>query len=284
MLIGIDIGGTKIHAGLFSSSLKLLSETKVPTQGKAARPVVLKNIAKAIDSLHTKPKMIGVGIAGTVKNGKVDQVPNIPGLEQFDLAIFLKKRYHVPIKIENDAKCFTIGQQKKHKAKHLVGLTLGTGVGGGIIIDGKLYHGMAGTAGELGHMIIKEDGIPCHCGSRGCLEMYIAGKAIKRRYKELTGKDKLPLDIAKEQSKAAKQVIRETGYYLGVGLANIVNAFNPEVIVVGGSIAMIDEIFPIAKQTMEKRALKIPAKRVKIVQNKHSGSSILGAASLCMVD
>lgn len=282
-IIGIDLGGTNIEAGIVSDG-KLLSSVKISTEAEKGKAKVLENIFSAVESVKKEADIsgIGVGIPGLVKNGKIYDIPNISCLKNTNIKKELEKRFKVKTDVLNDAKCFILGEHKFDAAKgkkNVIGLTLGTGVGGGIIINDELYLG-TGSAGELGHMIIVERGDLCSCGKKGCLEAYIGKDAIMNRYEKLTGNKKDVDEISKEHSKAAKRTLAETGRYLGIGLANIVNIFAPEMIVLGGGISNSKQIISSAIKEMRKTAFRLPASKVKIVKSRLKSAAVLGAASL----
>jgi len=276
MKIGIDLGGTRLHVALIKNN-RIVREIRTAHKKKDKRSL-LEELTSSIEKLINKDvKGIGIGVAGLVRNGKIVYSPNLKNLNEINLKKLIQNRFKVKVVIENDVNCFALWQGKKQQVKNLVCLTLGTGVGGGIVIDGKLYKG-EDFAGELGHMVINEDGIKERSGKQGTLEAYCSGFGIEKRYHSLTRKRKSVVEIGKSKNKTAKKVIGETGRCLGIGLANIVNILNPEVIVVGGGIASIGALFPAAKKEMRKRILR--GVKVRVVQNKIKGSTALGAASL----
>lgn len=276
MKIGVDLGGTRLHIALIKDD-KIVKDIK-RTHEKRTRKYLLDELTENIDKLFDKKvRGIAVGVAGIAKNGKILEAPNIPSLNNFDLKKFIQKRYKVRTLIENDVNCFAVRQHMKYKVKNLVAITLGTGVGGGIIINNKLYTGQ-GSAGEIGHMAIKEGGYKEFSGRQGTFESYCSGTAIEKRYFKLTKKRLRAREIARLKDRHAKKVVRDTGYYLGIALANVVNILNPELIVVGGSIANINAIFPIAEKEMGKRILK--GVKFKLARSTARGSTVIGAAKL----
>lgn len=276
MKVGIDLGGTRLHIALIKNN-KIIKEIRT-THKKRNKKYVLNQLISNIEKLFNKNvKGIGIGVAGIVANGRLIDLPNLKNLNGINLKNIIQNKFKVKTVIENDVNCFALWQSRKRKIKNLVCLTLGTGVGGGVIISGELYKG-DGFAGELGHMIINKDGLKEKSGRQGTLEAYCSGTAIEKRYLMLTKKKKSVIEIEKSKDKAAERVIKETGKCLGIGLANIVNILNPEAIVIGGGVAHIDALFPVAKKEMKKRVLE--GVKVKVVQNRLRGSTALGAASL----
>ncbi len=276
MRIGVDLGGTRLHVALIKNN-RISNEIRTIHKIKS-RKYVLNQLISNIEKLFNKNvEGIGIGVAGIVKGGRLIDMANLKNLNSIDLKKMISKKFRVKTIIENDVNCFSLWQAKKYRVKNLVCLTLGTGVGGGIIINGKLYKG-SGFAGEFGHMVINEDGLKESSGRQGTLEAYCSGTAIENQYYRMAKKRKSAVEIGKSGDKISKKVIKEAGRYLGIGLANIVNVLNPEALIIGGGVADIRALFPVAKKEMKKRILR--GVKVKIIQNKIRGSTALGAASL----
>lgn len=289
-LIGVDVGGTTIKAGLIDINGKITNIIEVPTEARKGRNKVIDNILYCINRVK-KGNIIGVGVGvpGPVdyKRGTMFGSPNklVSCLKNVNIKQLLEKNLNLPVYIDNDANCFLLGEYKSGVAKkieNVVGLTLGTGIGGAIIANGKLYRGAIGTAGEFCHMVVVEKGLRCGCGNKGCLEMYASGTGIIKRYQKLTGKRRAIPEIVEQakKNKKIRQIIREAGYYLGIALANIVNILNPDMIVIGGGIANIKTIVPDAVREMKKRALPANAKYVRVIQSRQEDAAIIGAASI----
>jgi len=288
--IGVDIGATKIAAGLISGQ-KIVKKIKVKTQAKKGKAQTVKNIKKVIAELYVSNiKGIGVGIAGQVDTNKgvVISSPNFAkNFKNVELKKILTKEFEKPVLIENDANCFVLGEALYGSAKKydfVVGLTLGTGVGGGIVIEKNIYHGTDGFGGELGHMTITNKGLKCSCGQYGHLEAYASGTAMSKIFKQLTGKQKKALDVeieAKNGNKQAKKVFNMMSESLATGLANIIHIFNPDAIVLGGGLAKVKILIePTIKMTKAK-LIYPELKNTKIIATKLKGDApILGAASL----
>jgi glucokinase len=246
---------------------------------------------------------IGIGIAGPIdmKKGIIIESPNIPGLKDFALRDFLSKKISYPIAIENDANAFTLGEGWVGAAKgskDYCGITLGTGVGGGIVAEGKVLHGTEGMAGEVGHMVITPDGPLCGCGGRGCLEVYTSGTGIRRMALEAIEKgmgegilkwsggdpQKITSEIVFEASQAgdltAQTIFNEMGGFLGLGFVNLIHLFNPERIVIGGKVSRAwDYFIKNLMKTVQGRTMKGPRESVQIVQGDcGDDAGMLGAA------
>jgi len=290
MIIGIDLGGTKIAGILIAPSGKILMDVQIPTEAKKGKKQVLKNIKKAIRLLiHShkgKVKAIGIGAPGPIiyEKGIVIGAPNLPGWKKVHIKDILEQEFKLPVFVDNDANCAALAELKfgaAKKCKHVIYMTISTGIGGGIIIDRKVYRGAIGSAGEFGHMIIMPNGPKCSCGNYGCLEALASGSAIRRK----TGMDAIALELAARQGdKKALQVIEKVGFYLAIGVANMVNTFNPEMVIIGGGLSNMRELLmkPILKN-YKKYTLKLPQKYAKIVKAKLGGKAgVLGAAVLCL--
>ncbi len=280
MIIGIDVGGTKIKAALVSGK-NVKNSLEIKTDKN-----ILKNLVEIINKLKDKEtKGVGIGIAGAlnIERNKVLKSANIPWLNNVELKKILENKTKLPVRLENDSMCFALGASKITGYKNLVGLIIGTGVGSGIIIAGKVFHGFSGSAGEVGHCIIKFDGRKCTCGNTGCLEAYISGRGIEKTASLLdmnVGAREIE-DLAYDGDARAKGIYKEMGEYLGIGLANIVNTLSPEVIALGGGVSHAYKLFiKSAERTMKKNVLSPLAKKVKIVYISDPNAAVIGASSL----
>jgi glucokinase len=242
-----------------------------------------------------------VAVPGTVdfEEGVVVKAPNVPCLDGFRLSAALRSELQLPAVVENDANAAAVGEMWQgagRRYSHLVCVTLGTGVGGGIILDGKLWRGVDGSAGEIGHIGVDPfAGVPCTCGSRGCLEVYASATAIVRMTRET--QPRYPTSILHkvdtltsqkiyeaglQGDELALEVLRRMGVYLGIGLASLVNLLNPEIIVIGGGVSDGWELFEKhMNQQVRERAFPLPAQRVKITRAEcGDDAGLLGAARL----
>ena len=306
VLLGLDLGGTNIKGVLLDyNTLKIVHRLQVPTAAMRGAVAVIGTMAEAVRELREwaasnkmKVKSIGIGSAGLVNGGTVRNSPNLPGWQgAVPLERLLKMelgRLNIPLLIDNDANCFVLAEAFCGAAKgfqYVVGLTMGTGVGGGIVVGGKLYRGATGGAGELGHTSIKYDGPRCLCGNRGCLEAIVGANAIIARYGALNSKFKIQnskftvADIsarARKGEPAATKTLAQTGTLLGVGLANYVNIFNPQAIVIGGGVAQAGKyILDPAIKEMKQRAMPFNVLKVKVKAAKLGPwAGAIGAALL----
>ncbi len=314
-VIAADIGGTKILAALFLPDGKLFAKATRPTHVAEGVSPVIDRLFSAIDDLLNqngiKPGQlggIGIACAGGVDTGHgivVTPSPNMPGWTDVALGEIVGKKYNVKTAIVNDASAAALGEHRfgaGKGVKNLVLLTLGTGIGGGIIIDGNLYLGAIGAAGELGHMTIEDNGPACGCGNRGCLEVLASGSAIARdavkRIRQgsktnivtMTGgkMESVTAEIVAEAARSgdvlARDVMARAAYYLGVGLVNIVNIFNPEMVVIGGGMAALGDILiEPGRKLVAERAFSISSRAVRIVTAKLGNEAgVYGAAAFVM--
>ena len=293
--IGVDLGGTKINTVLMNEKAGIIRKIKLPTQAKRGKKFVIKKILESIKfvSYHLNKKSIfgvGIGVPGTLnkERTKILRLPNLQGWKNINLKRILEKKTGLKVIMENDSNCmalaeFLFGHGKRKKINSLVCITLGTGLGGGIIINGKIYNGK-GNAAEFGHMTIEsfDKGIKCNCGNKGCLEEYVSVRGIQRIAGNLRIKEKNIIriqEMARKGNKKAMQVYEITGKYLGIGLSNIVKILHPEIIVIGGGISKSGSLLlKPAIREMKKRIFFKPGK-VKTIKLKDNSGAI-GAASL----
>ena len=290
MIIGIDLGGSKIAGVLATPSGKVLMDVHIPTEAKKGKKQVIENIKKAIRMLirshKVKIKAIGIGAPGPIlyEKGIVIEAPNLPGWKKVHLKEILEKQFKVPVFVDNDANCAALAESwfgAGKFVKHFIYLTVSTGIGGGIIINKRLYRGAIGSAGEFGHMTIHIKGPKCGCGKYGHLEALASGSALRKK----TGMDAISLELAARQGdKKAQKAIAEIAHYLAIGIAGLVNIFNPEMVIIGGGLSNMRELLltPI-KKDFKKYALTLPAKSVRIVRAKlKTKAGVLAAVALCL--
>ncbi|MBU1164550.1 ROK family protein [Patescibacteria group bacterium] len=285
--IGVDVGGTKIAAALITNN-KIQKRIKIPTESSRGKKVVLKNIETAVREVWQKNvKAIGVSFAGQIdqKKGIVIVSPNFSkNFKNVKVAAFLKKKFKKPTFVENDTNCFALAESvlgAGKKYKYVVGLTIGTGVGSSMIFDGIIFHGENGAAGEWGHTSIVENGLTCSCKQVGHFETYASGSGMSKLYKKITGKEKDTFYIeqqAKKGDKHAKLVLKIMSESLGVGIANIINALNPSIIIIGGGMIRVNDLWSPALKIARKKAVYPILKKTKIVKSKlKDDAGLLGA-------
>ncbi len=289
-IIGLDVGGTKIRSGAVSPKGKLLSDATMPTETARGKAVVLENILKRVRAVWSDDvKAIGIGMAGIVDHAKgvYREGPNLPkDFKDVPVASILRRTFRVPVRVDNDVHCFTLAEAKFGAAKPfstVVGLTLGTGIGGGIVIDGRLFRGRNNAAGEIGHMTVAS-AYPavCGCGRTGHFEAYGSGSAMRRIHKALSGTDLDPLAVekaAKSGDPKAAETLRIMADGLAAGFANIIHVLNPDIIVVGGGIAKVDILWKPALAAVRDRIVYPELRRTPIVRAALGGdANVLGAA------
>ena len=286
LIIGVDIGGTKIKAGLVTASGRVRKRIITSTEGEKGRAVLLRNLFKVINRLMNKDVIgIGVGSAGPVDpvNGKIMDSPHIPCLKGLELKNILEKKYKgLLIKVDNDANCFTLGEAifgAGKRSRYVIGITLGTGVGGGIVVDKELYHGV-GSAGEFEFISINFDGIESKGGNTGAAGEYLAKRALQRMGEIINVKTPKGLyDLARKGNETARSCFATYGKHLGILATNLIHTFDPDCIVIGGNISDSWKYFSSSMfSEIKKRAL---FNRAKIVRRKlGDDAAVLGAASL----
>ena len=258
--VGIDIGGTKLAAGLVAGDGSVLDRERVDTPTSSAEALVelVVSVARDLAERHAVPAApIGVGIAGLIdRQGVARFSPNLPALAEYPLREVLSARLAGPVTVDNDANVAAWAEFRhgagRGAAESLLMLTVGTGVGGGLVLDGRLVRGATGMAGELGHIAVLEGGPPCPCGALGCLEALASGSAIARAAREAQSAGRLqpgsalaalaPADItgkavtvaAHAGDGDAEAIMTTAGRWLGVGIASVIAAFDPEIVVLGG--------------------------------------------------
>ena len=310
-VLAVDLGGTKVVAAVVAPSGKILSRTYCLTLAdRGPKAVVDRLISAACDAME-RAKLkesdfdgIGIAAAGILDtiNGVVTTSPNLPRWRNVRLRDIVAERMGLATYIVNDASAAALGEHHFGVGKgldNLIYLTISTGIGGGIIVGGKLYSGTDGCAGEFGHMTIEANGPECNCGNYGCLEALASGTAMAReaaaRIKSgetsaiiqlVDGRlDSITAEIvataAGQGDVLACKVVAQIATYLGVGLANLVNIFNPQMIVIGGGVSRMGEmLLRPARKAVNERAFKLPARTVRIVRSRLGyDAGILGAAA-----
>ena len=280
IFLGVDIGATKtifLLAEISGAKYKVLKSTKTPTPKKEKEILKMVEENFKILSLKNKISAVGIGFAGLVdfERGRALMGPNLK-TGKIEFKKVLEKKLKVPIAIDNDAKCFVLAESIFGAAKgykNIVGLTIGTGIGGGIIIDGKIYRGATGSAGEFGHTEILK-------GKE--LEEAASGSGLVNIYKKISGKRLSSFEIvnlAKNKDKKALEAVNFCGESLGSGIANIIESFNPEIIVLGGGLSEVDLIIDKAKEYAKKKVFLPSLVKTPIVVSKLGQNAVaLGAA------
>ncbi len=297
--LGIDVGGTNVKLGIVDARGKILARSVMPTKPYNRHPqelicaifthiyALLKNSKITLSQISG----IGIGLPGAVDpfKGLVIFLPNVPGWKNIYLRKIFEKEFHKPTVLENDVNMITLGEWKFGAGKgknDLLCMTLGTGVGGGLILDGKMYRGEGFVAGEIGHMPINEDGPACNCGGYGCFERYVGNGPLLEKIAAIFGDKTLTIPdvyaLALKKDKRALKFFEETATHIGNGLVGVVNLLNPPLIIIGGGVSNNRRfLFPTINAVIQKRAMKVQAKMVKIVHAKlGDDAGIIGAQVL----
>lgn len=312
LVVGVDLGGTKISSVVSTDEGRIMGRDLRPTKAEAGPEVVIPRIVKSIEKAISKAgkstsdiQSIGIGSAGIIdhRRGTIITAPNLPGWHNIELKGYIEQRFNLPTYMENDSTLGALGEHIFGAGRgidHFIYISVGTGIGGGLIINGRSYAGALGVAGEIGHMTLDPSGPKCNCGNTGCWEALASGTAIVRRAREHIhqGAKTSILKLAEENvdnisartiylaaksgDALALELISETGYWLGVGLANLVNILNPELIVIGGGLSkMGDLLLDPAIRTMKERAFEFPATSVRIALSQlEDDATTLGAVIL----
>lgn len=324
--IGVDIGGTNIKLGLVDAHGRVTSRRLLATQARRGPTSALRRVARTICALaeSRRVRSVGVGIAGLVdhERGVVRLPPNLPGWHGTPVRAILEELTGLPVAVANDVNTVALGEWLFGRGmghRNLFCITLGTGVGGGIIAENRLHIGANHAAGELGHMVICSNGAECACGGRGCLEAYVGSRAVvararrqlRQQLKRLAGhrnqlhmfpgqhekpstilalvKDRLAAVTTREIGIAARagdslalRVVEETAAYLSIGISNVVALFDPEIVIIGGGVSRIGH--PLLRAVRHQVLARIPVftgRRLEIVLSKlGTNSGIIGASRL----
>ena len=309
--IGIDIGATNTKYALLDKNARIKVKKVIATTAYKNEYEFVSISADIIYGILREFKLkrgeifgAGIGAPGAIDSvkGIVHYFVNIRRWKEVPLKKMMESKIKIPSYVDNDVNVMTMGEfyyGAGKGTKNMIGLTLGSGVGGGFILEGKIYRGAALAGGEIGHMPINVIGPKCLCGGSGCMEVYVGNKyIIKRAIKEIKGKGtiikklvkgkvrritpKIIYEAAKQRDKIAIKILRDTGMYLGVCLSGVINLLNPEIIVIGGGVANAGRfIFNSVKETIKKRAMPLPAKTVRITKAKlGEDAGVIGAVAL----
>ncbi len=325
--IGVDLGGTNLRIAAVDEHGTLLEKLTTGTQVARGRDFVIGEICEAIQSVVTKLASkggllgIGIGVPGIIDldTGMLYESPNLPGWDHYPVREEMERRLQTKVILENDANAAAMGEKWLGAARDypsMCMLTLGTGVGGGIVLNERIWHGMTGMAGEVGHMNVEPDGHPCGCGSHGCIEQYASATAIVRMAREAIaaghaeelkrvaeGSDRefnsrIVYQMAVQGDPAAQAIYRTVGRLLGMTIADLVNAFNLNMYVIGGGVASAWEAFaPTMLDEVKKRSFvyrntgpegkaNLGPKKTTIITRALLGTDagLFGAARLPMLD
>jgi glucokinase len=290
-VIGLDLGGTKILSLCLDRDMNVVGRDRRETEAEEGPEKVIARMAESVRAAADDRPLRAVGVSAPgpsdPSRGIVTTPPNLPGWHDVPLAKLISERLGLPAWIENDANAGALAEFRLGAGRgtqHMVLVAAGTGIGGGLVLDGKLYHGASGGAGEIGHMQIDPEGRQCGCGRRGCLEAVASGVAMNKAAVEIAQAepeglvarlakeeneepDARILDLAAERGdKSAPEAVRQAGTYLGAGFANLINIFNPNAIVVAGSLRKSDLYFRAAVDIALREAFAQHAADVRLVE------------------
>ena len=307
-VLAADLGGTNLRMAVVSNDGRILHRIKKKTPESGGRGDIVAAIEKSAgECLDAVPSAsvsaMGIAVPATMdfKEGILKNSPQLPALNGLNLADALGGKFDFPIVTDNDATSAAVGEHwlgATRGFENSICITLGTGVGGGLILRGEPYRGNSGTAGEIGHVCVEREGFPCGCGSCGCVEQYASAIGIGRHFIQL--KDRYPdsllsdferptpydvFEAANRSDELALEIYRRLGMYLGIAIAGLVNVLNPDVIVIGGGVSAAWELFiGNTRAEMQKRAFREPVEHVKLVRAElGDDAGILGVARLALL-
>jgi glucokinase len=307
LFVGVDIGGTKVAAGLVTADGEIVSHVRVPMVGNASAQdglnAVLSAIAKALPTDSRTIGGIGICAPGPLdpRSGVILNPPNLPCWRNFPLADEVQKAYSVPVKVDNDANAAALAEAHWGAARgcnNVFYATLGTGIGTGIVFDGKIYHGRTGAAGEGGHVSIDYRGPICVCGKPGCIEVFASGTSIVKRVRARIAAGSLT-EMADGNAKSitgemvakaltagdalANEIMAETAEMLSVWMSNMIDLFDPEIIVIGGGAATLYRpFFDTIRKRVAELAINPRADEIPITSARYGADSgVAGGAALC---
>ncbi len=297
--VGVDVGGTNIKIGLIDPKGSVFHRTRLITKTYGSdKQRLIKVLAEAVLTLISESGIskkqvqgVGIGLPGLInpKDGIVIFLPNIPGWRNVPLKAKLEKCLGLPVYLENDVNLITLGEWgfgAGHGCRNMVGMTLGTGVGAGLILDGKLYRGAGFAAGELGHMPINFKGPKCNCGSFACFETFVGNTRLQKRAEAIFKRKGIALEdvfrLAKSGDAQALRFWQEAGELIGTGLIGMVNLLNPTHIVIGGGVSRSHQfLFPAVRRAIKARAMAVQGNMVRIVRARlGDDAGIIGAQIL----
>ena len=309
-VIGVDLGGTKISTAISTIEGNILANVVLPTKAEEGEVAVLGRIIQSIDEVIVgsstsidEVEAIGIGSPGPLdaKKGIIITTPNLP-FKDYNLVQPLKEKYNIPVYLDNDANAAAIGEYMFGAGKgkeSIIYFTVSTGVGGGAVLDGKVYRGHTSNALEIGHTTVDPNGPRCNCGNLGCLEAMPSGTAIAKKGKEAVSTNVetslkkydtiTSYEVFKEAEagdEVAKDIIDNALTYLGIGVANAIATFDPEMIIIGGGVSKAgDIVFDTVKKVVNKRCFKSMAESCEIVPaGLGSDAGVVGAVALAIIE
>lgn len=309
-VIGVDLGGTKISTAISTLDGRILNQTVVPTNASEGEEAVLNRIIGTIQEVLDKAqatsqevKAIGIGSPGPLdaKKGVIITTPNLP-FKDYNVVDPIKEKFNAPVYLDNDANVAGIGEFMFGAGKgkqNIIYFTVSTGVGGGAVLNGQAYRGNTSNALEIGHMTVDSNGPRCNCGNIGCLEAISSGTAIGKRgreaalskvetslknYEEITSYEVFV--EAKKGDAVSKEIVENAMNYLGIGVANAISIFDPEMVIIGGGVSKVGDIlFDTVKEVVKKRCFKSMADACQIVPaGLGVDAGVVGAVALAILE
>lgn len=299
--IGVDLGGTNLRIAAVDDRARLLEKVTLGTQVVLGRDRVIDDMCQAIRGLTQKYggesalQGIGIGVPGIIdmRRGMLRESPNLPGWADYPVRAEIERRLGTRVILENDANSAALGEKWLGAARDvddMAMLTLGTGVGGGLVLGGRIWHGMTGMAGEFGHMTVEPEGVPCKCGNRGCLEQYASATAVVRMARETIESGaqglarsanadpefsaKAIYNLAIQGDEDARKIFRRVGQVLGIVIANLVNALNLRMYVVGGGVSSAWDAFaPSIVEELRRRSMVYAATAPGVIAGDKGASA-----------
>lgn len=307
-IVGIDLGGTKISGAISTIDGKIIYKKSIDTLSAEGPEKVVGRIVGHVNHLlefanAQKDEVLGIGIASpgplNIDEGVIVETPNLP-FRNYPLTKTVEKETGIKTFIENDANAAALGELwfgAGKGVKNFIYITVSTGIGGGIVINGDIYHGYTGNAGELGHMTVEPNGPRCNCGNYGCLEVMTSGTAIARianeklmrntdsmlkNFEKVTSKE--VFECATKGDELSMEIVNYTTNYLGIGVANLVNTFDPELIIIGGGVSKAGNIlFDRVRRIVSERCFAMMANAVKIIPaGLSTDAGVIGALAIIM--
>ncbi len=308
--IAVDLGGTNLRVAAVSDSGEILERASLATRREQGRVAVIGEMASAVRALSEKQPGgrqlagIGIGVPGIIfrETGLLRKSPNLPGWENYPVRAEIERLVGSRVYLENDANVAALGEKWLGCGKDVASLcmvTLGTGVGGGLLLDGEIWHGFLGFGAELGHVVVAENGVACPCGGQGCLETESSATAVVRKAKEALAKKRTPAlaeaiaggaeltsklvyDVARKGDAACLEIFRSQGHYLGIALAGFVNSLNLPLYVIGGGGAAAWDLFePEMMEELSRRSYVFHEGSTRVEQSALGGDAgLCGAARL----
>ncbi|SRR6056297_2838075 len=297
-LWGVDLGGTKIEGVVIrkGDNPEILARERIPTEREKGYNHIIRQIEKLIGQLKKatglEPERLGIGVPGTIdKNTRRLKNCNTTVLIEKPFREDLEKSFSVPVRMANDANCFALAEAKfgaaykiNPKAEVVFGVIMGTGVGGGIVVNGEIIEGLQGIAGEWGHNFLDESGGKCYCGRIGCVETVISGPALERYYQSLTGKELKLDDISRLHEENADpyatQTIDRLTYFFGRAIAYVINIIDPEIILLGGGVGNVSALYKKGVEETQKHVFNLGLETKFVKPELGDSAGVIGAAFL----